>query len=97
MGFDHFALAFERRGGDNASILVHNYPEAWARIYIGLDLRSTDPIRRAGERSLTGFEWRNVDHFIPLSRGDRQFLSVARESGFGFTAKEQDPLASPGR
>ena len=98
MGFDHFALAFERRGGENASILVPNYPEAWARIYIGLDLRSTDPIRRAGERSLTGFEWRNVDHFIPLSRGDRQFLSVARESGVGdgFTVPRHLPGEASG-
>ncbi|MGQ2944379.1 MAG: autoinducer binding domain-containing protein, partial [Blastomonas fulva] len=29
MGFDHFALAFDRRGtGEPASILVHNYPDA---------------------------------------------------------------------
>lgn len=83
MGFDHFALAFDRRGGEAASMLVHNYPEAWAKIYIGLDLSATDPIRRAGERAVTGFAWRNVEHYIPLSRSDRQLMNVARASGVG--------------
>src|SRR3546814_3789636 len=78
------ALAFDRRGtGEPASMLVHNYPDAWAKVYVGFDLSRTDPIRRASERSLTGFEWRHVDRYIPLRRGDRQLLSVARESGVG--------------
>ena len=84
MGFDLFALAFDRRGvGDAASMLVHNYPDAWANVYVGFDLSGTDPIRRASERSLTGFQWRDIDRYIPLSRGDRQLLKVARESGIG--------------
>ncbi|MBK6413237.1 autoinducer binding domain-containing protein [Sphingopyxis sp.] len=38
MGFDLFALAFDRRGGggEGASMLVHNYPDAWANVYVGL-------------------------------------------------------------
>src|SRR3546814_17598369 len=55
-------------------MLVHNYPDAWANVYVGFDLSGTDPIRRAGEKSMTGFQWSNVDHSIPLSRGDRQLL-----------------------
>lgn len=98
MGFDHFALAFDRRGGEAASLLVHNYPDVWAKLYVGLDLSTTDPIRRAAERSITGFEWRNVDRFIPLSRGDRQLLSVARESGVGdgFTVPRHLPGEATG-
>lgn len=84
MGFDHFALSFDRRGGSDAgSILVHNYPETWAKLYIGLDLATTDPIRRASERSLTGFHWDHLERYIPLTRGDRQILAVARENGIG--------------
>lgn len=84
MGFDHFALAFDRRGGsDPGSILVHNYPDPWAKVYIGLDLAATDPIRRASERSLTGFQWDRLEQYIPLTRGDRQILAVARENGIG--------------
>jgi len=98
MGFDHFALAFDRRGGDAASVLVHNYPDAWAKVYVGLDLSATDPIRRAGERSITGFQWRDVDRYVPLSRGDRQLLSVARDSGVGdgFTVPRHLPGEATG-
>nr|WP_257018167.1 LuxR family transcriptional regulator [Sphingopyxis sp. JAI108] len=98
MGFDHFALAFDRRGGEATSMLVHNYPDAWAKIYIGLDLAATDPIRRAGERTITGFEWRDVGRYIPLSRGDRQLLSVARASGVadGFTVPRHLPGEATG-
>ncbi len=100
MGFDHFALAFDRRGGggDAASMLVHNYPDCWAKVYVGLDLSCTDPIRRASERSVTGFQWTDVDRFIPLSRGDRQLLNVARESGIGdgFTVPRHLPGEATG-
>jgi len=99
MGFDHFALAFDRRGtGDAASMLVHNYPEAWARVYVGFDLSATDPIRRAGERSITGFQWCNVDRYVPLTRGDHQLLNVARESGIGdgFTVPRHLPGEATG-
>lgn len=99
MGFDHFALAFDRRGGgDAASMLVHNYPDAWASVYVGFDLSGTDPIRRAGERSLTGFQWRDVDQYIPMSRGDRQLLKVARENGIGdgFTVPRHLPGEATG-
>src|SRR3546814_16280691 len=79
-------------------MLVHNYPDAWANVYVGFDLSGTDPIRRAGEKSMTGFQWRNVDHYIPLSRGDRQLLKVARESGIGdgFTVPRHLPGEATG-
>ncbi|WP_262407913.1 LuxR family transcriptional regulator [Sphingopyxis sp. OPL5] len=99
MGFDLFALAFDRRGADEAaSMLVHNYPDAWANVYVGFDLSGTDPIRRAGERSMTGFQWRDVDQYIPLSLGDRQLLKVARESGIGdgFTVPRHLPGEATG-
>lgn len=99
MGFDHFALAFDRRGdSEPGSILVHNYPESWARVYIGLDLAKTDPIRRASERSLTGFQWDSLEHYIPLTRGDHRILAVARENGIGdgFTVPRHLPGEASG-
>src|SRR3546814_2679105 len=47
---------------------------------------------------MTGFQWRNVDHYIPLSRGDRQLLKVARESGIGdgFTVPRHLPGEATG-
>lgn len=85
IGFDHFALAYDRhaRTADPANILVHDYPDAWASVYVGFDLCGADPVRRAGERSMTGFAWRDLDRYVPLTRGDRQMLSVGREHGIG--------------
>lgn len=85
MRFDHFALAYGKRSSNTAqdAILVHDYPDAWAKVYVGFDLAGADPIRRASERSMTGFAWRQLGQFIPLTRGDRQMLAVGRENGIG--------------
>lgn len=85
MGFDHFALAYDKRSrlSDANSLLIHNYPDAWAKVYVGFDLGGADPIRRASERSMTGFEWRQLSEFITLTRGDHQMLAVGRENGIG--------------
>jgi LuxR family quorum-sensing system transcriptional regulator CciR len=99
MGFDRFALAYDRRGSiDPASVLVHNYPEAWAKVYVGFDLGGADPVRRAGERSMTGFQWRHLADYIPLTRGDRQMLDVGRENGIadGYTIPRHLPGEASG-
>jgi len=85
MGFDHFALAYDQRmqGVFNDNILVHDYPESWAKVYVGFELAGTDPIRRASERSMTGFEWRHLEQYIPLTRSDRQMLFIGKENGIG--------------
>jgi DNA-binding CsgD family transcriptional regulator len=85
IGFDHFALAYDRHAyaADHANLLVHDYPDTWASVYVGFDLSGADPVRRAGERSMTGFAWRDLDRYIPLTRGDRQMLAVGRECGIG--------------
>lgn len=86
MGFDHFALAYDRRFGtaDQNAILVHDYPDAWAKVYVGFDLRGADPVRRAGERSMTGFEWRRqLTELITMTDIDHQMLMVGRENGIG--------------
>lgn len=85
MGFDHFALAYDKRSrmSDANSILIHNYPDEWAKVYVGFDLGGADPVRRASERSLTGFTWDQLAEFITLTRGDHKMLSVGRENGVG--------------
>src|SRR3546814_9949001 len=81
LGFDHFALPYDRRGNaEPASVLVHNYPDAWAKVYVGFDLGGADPVRRAGERSMTGFRWDEIESYIPLTRSDRQMPHVERKS-----------------
>lgn len=94
LGFDHFALAYDRRGtGAPTSLLVHNYPSLWAKTYVEFDLGGADPVRRAAERSMMGFEWRNIGMLVPLTRNDRRMLAVGRDNGIadGFTVPRHLP------
>jgi LuxR family transcriptional regulator, quorum-sensing system regulator CciR len=85
LGFDHFALSLEvpTSNGDVPEILVHDYPDEWAKVYIAFDLSGRDPVRRACDRTFTGFAWEDIGKMIPMTRGDRQMLSVGRECGIG--------------
>jgi len=85
LGFDHFALSLESRAckAGAPEFLLHNYPEEWARVYTGFELAGRDPVRRACDRSVTGFEWGMLSRIVPLTRGDRQMLAVGRECGLG--------------
>jgi DNA-binding CsgD family transcriptional regulator len=85
LGFDHFALSLELRTQDSRtpSVLLHDYPQEWARLYTGFNLAGQDPVRRAGDRSFNGFWWEQIEQLIPLTRGDRQMLAVGRECGIG--------------
>ena len=85
MGFDHFALScgdrFGRARGD--ALLLHDYPQEWARVYVAFGLAGADPVRRACERSFTGFAWSCLGQMIPMTDKDRKMLSVGRECGLG--------------
>ena len=85
LGFDHFALSLESRSGSRAQpgLLLHDYPEEWARVYVGFDLAGQDPVRRACDKTFIGFAWDGLGKLIPLTRGDRQMLAVGRECGIG--------------
>ncbi|MGB5779075.1 MAG: LuxR family transcriptional regulator [Allopontixanthobacter sediminis] len=85
LGFDHFALSLELRSGscEAPGLLLHDYPDDWARVYVGFDLAGQDPVRRACDKSFVGFAWGSLDELIPLTRGDRQMLAVGRECGIG--------------
>lgn len=85
LGFDHFALSLElrSRAPGPANILVHDYPEEWAKVYVGFGLAGQDPVRRACDKSFVGFAWDSLETLVPLTRGDRQMLSVGRECGIG--------------
>jgi DNA-binding CsgD family transcriptional regulator len=85
LGFDHFALSLETRpSNDNGPVvLLHDYPDEWAKVYIAFDLGGRDPVRRACDRSFVGFAWDAIGKMIPMTRGDRQMLLVGRECGIG--------------
>jgi DNA-binding CsgD family transcriptional regulator len=85
LGFDHFALSleFRSRGAGSGGLLLHDYPEEWARVYVGFELSGRDPIRRACDRTFIGFAWDSLHELVPLTRGDRQMLRIGRECGIG--------------
>ncbi len=85
LGFDHFALSLELRSGSRIEqgLLLHDYPDEWAKVYVGFDLAGQDPVRRACDKSFSGFAWASIGKLIPLTRGDRQMLAVGRECGIG--------------
>lgn len=100
LGFDHFALSLEFRSGatGSAGLLLHDYPEEWARVYVGFELSGKDPIRRACDRTFIGFGWDTLHELVPLTRGDRQMLRVGRECGIGdgFTVPRHLPGVARG-
>ena len=85
LGFDHFALSLELRSGSREApgLLLHDYPDEWAKVYVAFDLAGQDPVRRACDKSFIGFAWDMLEEMIPLTRGDRQMLAVGKECGIG--------------
>ena len=85
LGFDHFALSLEARtsSDSNTGVLLHDYPDEWAKVYINFDLAGRDPVRRACDKSFAGFAWKDIERLVPMTRGDRQMLGVGRECGIG--------------
>ena len=85
MGFDHFALSLEARTSDDSDteMLLHDYPDEWAKVYTVFDLAGRDPVRRACDKAFAGFAWEGIGQLIPMTRGDRQMLAVGRECGIG--------------
>lgn len=85
LGFDHFALSLEARTSDDADtqMLLHDYPDEWAKVYTSFDLAGRDPVRRACDKAFGGFTWEDIGQLIPMTRGDRQMLAVGRECGIG--------------
>lgn len=100
LGFDHFALSLEGRSAIEKppEVLLHDYPDEWAKVYINFDLGGRDPVRRACDKSFSGFAWENIENIVPITRGDRQMLAVGRECGIGdgYTIPRHLPGAARG-
>src|SRR3546814_6874433 len=85
LGFDHFALSLELRSGSREApgLLLHDYPDEWAKVYVAFDLAGQDPVRRACDKSFIGFAWDMLEEMIPLTRWERQMLAVGEGCGIG--------------
>jgi len=95
MGFDYFALSYGQWQNRSplSKLLLHDYPQQWAEIYIRGDYGRIDPVRRACERSFTGFAWHDLSRYITLTKRDRKMLHVGSENGLsnGYTVPRQLP------
>jgi len=95
LGFDRFALSLEIGCGSafGTSVLIHDYPQSWADVYIGFNLAQTDPIRRAAERSLLGFKWKRIRHLIPVTDFERRTFEAGYKHGIvdGYTVPRHMP------
>jgi DNA-binding CsgD family transcriptional regulator len=99
MGFRYFALAHHIDAPSmRAGINVHNYPDVWAEWFDDHRLGSSDPVRRASQRTSLGFTWSRVPELIALSPRDREVLERARHVGIGdgFTVPAHVPGESAG-
>jgi len=100
MGFDHHAVAFDQwvAGKRGINALSHDYPDTWGKFYVEFGLSECDPVRRAGEVSFTGFAWRDMGRLIPMTRRDRQMLSIGKEHGIadGYTVARHIPAEASG-
>lgn len=100
LGFDHFALTLHRLASndDPPEVLLHDYPDEWARVYVAFELAGRDPVQRACDKSLIGFEWDRIGNIVPLTRGDRQMLAVGKECGIadGYTVPRHLPGEAKG-
>src|SRR5690606_5837510 len=61
----------EARTRDDADtqMLLHDYPDEWAKVYTSFDLAGRDPVRRACDKAFGGFTWERIDQLIPMTRG----------------------------
>jgi DNA-binding CsgD family transcriptional regulator len=95
MDFDRFALSLEIGWGadSSTSLLIHDYPASWADVYIGFNLAATDPVRRAAERSVLGFGWRNILDLVPMTDMEKTTFETGRRHGLvdGFTVPRHLP------
>jgi len=95
MGFDHFAVSCNRRPGRTGKhhLLIHNYPEVWARIYMRLGFAARDPVRRYCEKSPTGFVWSQMKENESLTRSGEDIMSTAYDNGLadGYTVSRYIP------
>lgn len=89
LGFRYFALCSHVDPLDPPaqSIMVHNYPPEWMRIYSERKLYCIDPVLQRAERDPTPFFWDVAFRKHPLTASQEKILAEAGELGIahGYT------------
>lgn len=98
MGFRNFACCSHvnpRRPPPHA-VVLHNYPNAWARSFAERNLHECDPVFLRAEREILPFSWDAPDFRAPLTPPQRSILQEAASIGIahGYTVPIHLPWAA---
>lgn len=89
MGFRHFACCshVDLNHPPQGAVILHNYPPAWADIYLERNLFRYDPVLQHAERNLLPFRWNTPEFIVPLTKPQRRMLQEAASAGIidGYT------------
>jgi DNA-binding CsgD family transcriptional regulator len=98
MGFRYFACCAHVNPGNppSGAIVLHNYPDAWARSYIERKLHECDPVFHHAERTILPFSWDAPDFRAALTPTHHQILKEAASLGIasGYTVPIHLPWAA---
>lgn len=96
LGFTHHALAehADPVRQSNDCLFVHNYPQAWTRMFCDRAMHRVDPVRQVASGRVGGFGWGELPDLISLAPGQMDMMLQARATGLGdgYTV----PLHAPG-
>jgi DNA-binding CsgD family transcriptional regulator len=89
MGFRHFACCshVDFNKSPHNAVVLHNYPRAWADVYVERNLFRYDPVLQHAERSLLPFRWNTPEFTAALTKEQTQLLQQAASAGIvhGYT------------
>ena len=96
LGFRYFACCsrIDPRDPPTATVLLHNYPAAWARRFRAAGLFRLDPVLQLAERTPAPFFWDAAFATRPITERQRGLLEEA--AGYGIAHGYTVPLEACG-
>ena len=93
MGFRYFACVSHTDLTAPGTVLIHNYPERWVRIYLESQLQAIDPVLHRASRSALPFFWNDEDMTCRLGPRQREVITEAQSFGVenGYTIPIHGP------
>lgn len=95
LGFPYFALLHHSSLHDSRAnlIRIENYPAPWERELLDKVAPADDPVHQASLRTNIGFQWDDLDKFVPPNPVHQTILRRARHYGIanGFTVPANVP------
>jgi LuxR family quorum-sensing system transcriptional regulator CciR len=85
LGFDYFGLLHhvDFLKPPESAIRIGNYPSAWREIMEERQYFGDDPILTACQKTVSGFQWRNVASLVEMTPRQREIRGAGAEAGLG--------------